>query len=607
MADDSISNPISYVILSVAVFTLALFLIIGSNATFVQYCSLSQQTTGLESTSENGDGVQALSQNTQYPIYSVFSAGANGGGNVLVKNSPATPWSFFKNLTTNFTSFTTDNRPVSIWSPVNNDVWVGTASPIIGQGFDNLNGANLITNPGFETYTTSPGIPDSWTSGTTTGSTFSKETSIIDSGSNSLKLVENWNGAGTGTRYIKQSLTVTANSYYGLSVKYYVPSALSSNKLIILKIRDLTDSKDVISNYILPSSTPSTPLNQWIKSVSAFKAISAHSYEIEIGLSAQSTSTSTDTIYFDSINLQVESSMGVYPLLHYNGSTWTPYLLKGFSDLRWSATNPGISSSASPVFDARSIWGTSSTNLYMVDNGVTASPQSGIIPQRIWKYDGTSWSAQSTPNSYELITVYGFGSNNIWAVGGERASQGSGFVDNGTILHYDGSTWYFVQSPVATKLEQVWGANANDIWAVGGDTNLGKAIHWNGNQWVDMTSQVISQTGVTQLPALRGVSGRTASDVYFVGSNGLLFHWNGNQFDKITTGTGTNLREVDDIWVDHSGNVYMIGNNGLILAYSCYEQVVPREYSDYGIALVPLVIGVGLFLVVMNMRKDDGV
>ena len=65
------------------------------------------------------------------------------------------------------------------------------------------------------------------------------------------------------------------------------------------------------------------------------------------------------------------------------------------------------------------IWGSSPSNLVAVG-------QNGAI----LRFDGTSWTAMTSPVNNALFGVWGSGPSDIYAVGVQ-----------GTLLHYDGSTW----------------------------------------------------------------------------------------------------------------------------------------------------------------------
>lgn len=74
----------------------------------------------------------------------------------------------------------------------------------------------------------------------------------------------------------------------------------------------------------------------------------------------------------------------------------------------------------------------------------------------ILKYDGTSWSAQSSGTTCQLSSVWGLDADNIWAVGLA-----------GTVLKKDGAAWSVQPSGTTYLLRDVWGSDANNVWAIG--------------------------------------------------------------------------------------------------------------------------------------------
>ncbi len=78
---------------------------------------------------------------------------------------------------------------------------------------------NLLTNPGFETWTSGT-APDGWTLGTATYATVSASTSIFNEGAKSFKVT----AAATagGTYIVSQIVPVTVGKTYTIKMSYYV-------------------------------------------------------------------------------------------------------------------------------------------------------------------------------------------------------------------------------------------------------------------------------------------------------------------------------------------------------------------------------------------------
>ena len=69
------------------------------------------------------------------------------------------------------------------------------------------------------------------------------------------------------------------------------------------------------------------------------------------------------------------------------------------------------------------------------------------------------------PQGNALRRIWGKDANNTWAVG-----------DNGTILKWNGSSWSSQSSGTTQDLYGVWGSDANNVWAVGYNGTIIKAI-----------------------------------------------------------------------------------------------------------------------------------
>jgi hypothetical protein len=81
-----------------------------------------------------------------------------------------------------------------------------------------------------------------------------------------------------------------------------------------------------------------------------------------------------------------------------------------------------------------------------------------------------------------LYGIWGTSATNIFAVG-----------NGGRILHFDGSAWTAMSSPTGARLSRVWGSAPADVWAVA-DTAV---VHYDGRAWNAVTPKVISSRATT--------------------------------------------------------------------------------------------------------------
>lgn len=219
-------------------------------------------------------------------------------------------------------------------------------------------------------------------------------------------------------------------------------------------------------------------------------------------------------------------------------STWLALLIALASPVvaaTWSLPSSGVSEAL------RWVWGADQNNVWIV--GGTSSSTSTIL-----KWNGSTFSTQSSPVSKNLHSVFGFSATDVWASGRD-----------GTILHYNGTSWssqpaagvstgYFVYA--------IWGADTNNVWAAAydGTTSFKSTIlKWNGSAW---SAQA---TGVDAM--FRSIWGSSTTDVWAVGAAtsgtaALVYHFNGTSWSSVTIPSVTTLFAV---WGIDANNVWAVG------------------------------------------------
>jgi hypothetical protein len=89
--------------------------------------------------------------------------------------------------------------------------------------------------------------------------------------------------------------------------------------------------------------------------------------------------------------------------------------------------------------------------------------------------------------------------------------------------------------------------------AVGDSASGGSILHYDGTLW---------RTAHSTAPPLLAISGRTASDVFAVGMNGVIVRFDGSRWHAETSGITETLM---DVWASPEGDVIAVGARGLIL------------------------------------------
>jgi photosystem II stability/assembly factor-like uncharacterized protein len=175
------------------------------------------------------------------------------------------------------------------------------------------------------------------------------------------------------------------------------------------------------------------------------------------------------------------SSVSQFGILHSTGGT------TAFDDVTPSSV--GLQPKA------RAVWGSSSTDVYVVG-------EQGVIAHAV---DPMTWTPQTSNVTGTLNGVWGASASDVWAVGA-----------GGVILHSTGSgDWLAQQSGTGVELRAVWGTSASSVYVVGA---FGTVLHTSdgGQNWSVESSGTTAQ--------LNGVFATDPLDVYVVGAGGVVLH-----------------------------------------------------------------------------------
>ncbi len=180
-------------------------------------------------------------------------------------------------------------------------------------------------------------------------------------------------------------------------------------------------------------------------------------------------------------------------ILHWDGNSWeavpSPTVCDLFSVFMLSS-NDGWAVGAGPINNTAILhWDGISWNpvpppegmnailrsVYMIGSNdvwaVGCISRNGFDYEVMIRWNGTEWSLMSSTYPSQLNSVFMIDSSDGWAVG-ER------------IVHWDGTSWTAVSSPTGLLIG-IFMLSASDGWAVGA---AGKTLHWDGEVWSLMTS-----------------------------------------------------------------------------------------------------------------------
>jgi len=172
-----------------------------------------------------------------------------------------------------------------------------------------------------------------------------------------------------------------------------------------------------------------------------------------------------------------------------------------------------------------SVWGASERDVFAV--GADAGDGRGPLVEH---FDGAAWSRLATGQIGNLWWVFGFPGGAVY-MGGE----------GGTILRYQGGSFTKMTTPGIGTVFGIWGGAPSDLWAVGGNaggSNGAFAWRLQGDTWIEAPG---FPAALAMTDAIWKVHGRSTSDVWMVGTNGVALQWNGSSLTRGTTGVGESL------------------------------------------------------------------
>jgi len=192
---------------------------------------------------------------------------------------------------------------------------------------------------------------------------------------------------------------------------------------------------------------------------------------------------------------------------------------------------------------AQYVGGTADTDLWAISPG-------GADGALHW--DGVTWTSVPFPyGGYLIGDIWALASNNVYVAAGVRLANGIALH----MLRWDGSTWTdsgslgtigdAISAPfMEFGFQSVWGSDASNVYAATGANSL---WHNDGTGW----STIPNKGG-------NDVFGRTAGDVYVVGSGG-LHHYDGADWTDIAPPGASNTGSINsatDIWLGGATNAY---------------------------------------------------
>ncbi len=278
----------------------------------------------------------------------------------------------------------------------------------------------------------------------------------------------------------------------------------------------------------LPSGTDKNLYGVWGGSESDFFAVGKKGtilyYNGTIWQKMDSETTKTLYAIWGNSASDVFAAGGGGVVLHYDGRKWNP-----------------TDSGTKYVF--KSLWGMSGTDLFAGGNLIFSH------------YNGRTWNELKSDKLF-LKSLWASSPEKIFA-----ASRDSKKKTN-AVTWYDGKNWNNAGADWDEEINAITGNSPGDIFAAGGDEDNGGVIrHYNGENW----EVVWSLKTDSQLSRLNGVCGFSPSDIYTVGSNGVILHYDGKEWIPVDNSVDADF---NDIWARDENDIYAVGSGGVILHYN---------------------------------------
>lgn len=224
---------------------------------------------------------------------------------------------------------------------------------------------------------------------------------------------------------------------------------------------------------------------------------------------------------------------GVSSILHTTNG-WTT------SDLQTSSLTSQVNLSA--------VWGTSSSNVWVVGANSTAL-----------LYNGSYWASRATglPGGLTLSAIWGTDANNVFVAGASGTA--------GIVYKYDGTQWTQVDANIPSfTANAIWGSSATDIWVAG---SVGQIYHYTGSTWISATVPSPPST-------FQGLWGADANNIWAVGSGtrGSIYRWNGTNWTAQTTSLPNVSITINSVWGTDASNLWAVtgsaSSNSYVLRFN---------------------------------------
>ncbi len=183
---------------------------------------------------------------------------------------------------------------------------------------------------------------------------------------------------------------------------------------------------------------------------------------------------------------------------------------------------------------------------------------------RLFHYHDSKWQRHDTHAKATLHGVWAASDEHVFAVG-----------DDNTLVRRRPSGWERSRDPGSHgDWRGVWGTSPVNVVAVGSGPGDGSDTNWavtryNGHRWTRMELPELAELAPDDFrrlarQRLQAIWGSSSSDVFAVGSHGLILHHNGHRWELMESPTQQDLLSV---WGSGPEDVWAVGRNHTRLHY----------------------------------------
>jgi hypothetical protein len=221
----------------------------------------------------------------------------------------------------------------------------------------------------------------------------------------------------------------------------------------------------------------------------------------------------------------------------------------------------------SPVGEPRSLWASSSSNVWVTTG------------DEVKQWDGSTWNdRQPLGFNWRVVGFWGTGPNDVWAIaGGDQARPAN-------MIHWDGQAWT-QRDPSLPRVpnitfSDVWGTGSDDVWLVGemsGATNVvGFVRRWDGTAW---TEPSLGDAGQLYY----AVTGTSRRDVWLMGSSQAgerAWHYDGVAWTSYEAPRGETITRV---WTGCPGELWLVAQSNWLYRF---DGAAWTKYRPFGGTIV---------------------